>query len=63
VQITFRRCAERTKACLSRRLPPPFRVRIEQMLVTRAIIGDRMLKTVECRRPKFHTIQIVAQPL
>jgi len=33
------------------------------MLVTGVVIRDRMLKTVERRRPKFHTIEIVAQSL
>jgi len=62
-QMTCRRCAEGRKRWSSRRVPSPFRVRIEQMLVAWVVIRNPPLKTVECRGPKFHAIQIAAQAL
>ena len=43
-------------------LRPP-RARLEQMLVTGPVVGDRMLERAEGGSPKFHAIQILAQPL
>jgi hypothetical protein len=40
-----------------------FVTRVQQVLVVSAIAGNRMLETVERRGPKFHPIQIPAQPL
>src|SRR5262249_4340007 len=33
------------------------------MLIARVVIRNRTLKTLECRGPKFHAIQIAAQAL
>ena len=33
------------------------------MLIPGTVIRDLMLKTIECRGPKFHAIQIAAQAL
>jgi hypothetical protein len=42
---------------------PTLRVRRQDVLIIRLKIGNRMLETVENRRPKFHPIQLGAQAL